>query len=222
MLYPLSTFRGKRVLEVGCGLGGFCIELAEKGANAVGLDISRSAIRKAKDLTKHRNVQNNIQFLVGDAQFLPFKDQSYEIVVCSETLEHVEDYEQALNEIVRTMRHLGHTCITVPNLLSSMFPVYTIMLAIGQPQYARRFLNVEKEHIFHYFKVKKLFTREDLKVIKIQSTDFLYLPPRIKRFLKIDRYLKAISNRVENYLHSHKLVFRFLGANIGVLAQKRH
>lgn len=217
---PHRYFQGKRILEVGCGLGGFCIKLSEEGANPIGLDVSRSAIQKAKYLAKRYDAHNNIEFIIGDAQFLPFKDQSYQIVICSETLEHIEDYEQAFHEIVKVVENSGQICITVPNLLSSMFPEYITLLLIGQPQYARKFLSVEKEHVFHYFKIKKLCSREDLKVIKIQSTDFLYLPPRIKKFLKIEHYLKIISDHIEDYLELHNLPLRFLGADIGLLARK--
>lgn len=49
MLKPVVTsFEGKRVLEVGCGLGVFCSHIATEKGEAIGLDISRSAILKAK------------------------------------------------------------------------------------------------------------------------------------------------------------------------------
>lgn len=213
-------FQGKRILEVGCGLGGFCIKLAEKGADSVGLDISRNAIEKAKDLAKRCNVENQVEFIIGDAQSLPFKNGSYSSVICSETLEHVDDHEQAFNEIVRIVKNQGQICITLPNLLSTMFPVYIFLLMMGQPKYAKNFLNVEKEGIFHYFKIKKLVNRKDLEVIKIQSTDFLYLPPRIKNLFKIEQHLKTMSDSIEDYVERYNLGLKYLGANIGVLARK--
>ena len=213
-------FQGKRILEVGCGLGGFCIKLAEKGTDSIGLDISRYAIKKAKDLAKRCNVENQVDFIIGDAQSLPFKNGSYSTVICSETLEHVENYEQAFNEIVRIVKNQGQICITLPNLLSTMFPVYIFLLVMGQPRYAKKFLNVEKEGIFHYFKIKKLVNRKDLEVIKIQSTDFLYLPPRIKKLFKIEQHLKKMSDSIEDYVERYNLGLKYLGANIGVLATK--
>lgn len=216
----INGFQGKRILEVGCGLGGFCIRVAGKGGNSIGLDVSSSAIRKAKDLAKQYKVQNQVDFVVGDAQFLPFKDQSNELVICSETLEHVANYEQAFRELVRVTEKSGYLCVTVPNLLSTMFFGYIVLLCIGQPQYAKKFLYVEKEHIFHFFKVKKLFSRENLKVMEIRSTDFLYLPPTIRKALKIENHLKAISDRIEGFLENHRLPLRLFGANIGVIARR--
>ncbi len=212
-----QSLKGKQILEVGSGLGGFCILLARKGANPVGLDISSNAINEAKALAKQHKLQNQIDFIIGDAQFLPFKDQSNEIVICSETLEHVADYEQAFCELVRVTEESGYLCLTVPNFLSSLFFEYIVLLSIGQPQYAKNFLSVEKEHIFHLFKIKKLLNRDDLKVVEIRSTDFLHLPPTIRKALKLDKYLKVLSDHLEN----HGWVSRLFGAHIGVLAKKK-
>lgn len=86
-------------MEVGCGFGGFCIRLAVEGASPVGLDISSGAIRKAKDIARRYGV--HVDFVIGDAQFLPFKEEFSEIVICSETLEHVENYELAFRKLIR-------------------------------------------------------------------------------------------------------------------------
>jgi len=211
-----SNFHGKRILEVGCGLGGFCIRMAKMGANPVGLDISSSAINKAKDLAKQCEVQNRVDFIIGDAQFLPFKEKSNEIVVCSETLEHVENYEQAFDELVRVTENSGYLCLTVPNLFSSLFFEYMVLLSVGQPKYAKKLGNVEKEHIFHLFKVKKLLSREDLRLIDVRSTDFLHLPPTIRKVLRIDHYLNVLSEKLEK----NGGPLRLFGASIGVLGRK--
>jgi 2-polyprenyl-3-methyl-5-hydroxy-6-metoxy-1,4-benzoquinol methylase len=221
MLNPIAhEFNGKRILEVGCGFGGFCVHVAGEGANVIGLDVSSRSIHSAKDLAKQLEVQRQVDFIIGDAQFLPFKDQTNEIVVCSETLEHVTNYERALCELVRVTHSSGYLCITVPNLLSTSFFEYVVLLLIGQPQYAKNQVCLEKEHIFHIFKLRELFCRKDLKVIKIRSTDFLHLPPRVRRALRISQGLKNISDRIENYFEAHDLPLKFFGANIGVLARK--
>lgn len=84
MLKPITDFEGKRVLEVGCGLGVFCMHVAKNGGDAIGLDISKSAILEAKELTRKYAVQDNVEFIVSDARFLPFIDRSEDIIVSSE------------------------------------------------------------------------------------------------------------------------------------------
>ena len=216
----IHEVNGKRILEVGCGLGGFCINVARKGAKVIGLDVSSSAIHEAKNLAKQLEVQSQVDFIIGDAHFLPFKDRTNEIVVCSETLEHVTNYEKAFCELARVTKKSGHLCLTVPNLLSTLFFEYVVLLLIGQPQYVKKFACVEREQIFHIFKLRRLLNREDIKVIDIRSTDFLHLPPTVRRALKISHSLKIISDRIEDYLEAHGLPLRLFGANIGVLARK--
>jgi len=205
-----------QMLEIGCGLGGFCIWIAKKGTRTIGLDLSSSAIMKAKDLAKKYKVRHQTEFIIGDAQYLPFTDHSNEIVVCSETLEHVGNYEKAFHELVRVTNTSGYICLTVPNFFSALLFQYIGMLSVGQPQYAKKFACVDKEHIFHVFKIRRLLGRENLKVLEIRSVDILALPPTIKEALKIGRYLQAISEKLEK----HCRALRFLGATIGVLAKK--
>lgn len=221
MLKPvIYEFNGKVVLEVGCGFGGFCVYLAKAGAKAIGLDISLRAIHEAKNLAKQLGVQSRVDFIIADAQFLPFKDKANEIVVCSETLEHVPNYEKAFSELVRVTTKSGYLCITVPNLLSTSLFEYIVLLLIGQPQYVKKQACLEKEHIFHIFKLRALLDIENVRVIKIRSTDFLHLPPRVRKALKISQSLKIISDRIEDYFDAHELPLNFLGANIGVLVRK--
>lgn len=216
----VHEFGGKGILEVGCGFGGFCVYLASAGANVIGLDVSSKAIHKARNLAKQLKFEGQIDFVIADAQFLPFKDHANDIVVCAETLEHVLDYEEAFSELVRVTDNLGYVCLTVPNLLSTLFYEYIVLIFIGQPQYVKNELCLEKEHVFHIFKLRKLLDKENIKVIMIRCTDFLHFPPRVREALKISELLKVISQNVEDYLETHDLPLKYLGANIGVLVRK--
>ena len=77
-------------------------------------------------------------------------------------------------------------------------------------------LNHPDHDIFHLFKIKKLLNREDLEVIEIRSTDFLHLPPTIRKALKIGKYLKVLSDHLEE----HGWILRLFGAHIGVVLKK--
>jgi ubiquinone/menaquinone biosynthesis C-methylase UbiE len=215
MLKPITNFEGKRVLEVGCGLGVFCMHVAKKGGEAIGLDISKSAILEAKELTRKYAVQDNVEFIVSDARFLPFIDRSEDIIVSSETLEHIANHEKAFHEFARIIDNSGYICLTVPNLISSLFFEYVFFMVMGQPKYVKRFLNVEKEYVFHYFKVKRLVNSENLEIIDIKGTDYVHLHPKITRFFRLGKVITLVSTKLEN-----KRSWRSLGANIGVIAKK--
>jgi ubiquinone/menaquinone biosynthesis C-methylase UbiE len=216
----IPDFNGKKILEVGCGIGGFCVNSARKGADVVGVDVSSKAVHEGEKLAKRFGVKERVDFIVADAHHLPFKDEANEVVVCSETLEHVSDYKRAFSELVRVTQKSGYLCLTVPNLLSTLFLECIILRLVGQPQYVKSRACVEREDIFHIFKLRKLLNQEDLRVMKIRSTNFLHVPPRVRSALRISRNLQVVSDRTENFFEAHNLPLRLLGANLGVLARK--
>ena len=212
----------KKILEVGCGIGGFSINAASRDAEVVGVDVAPKAINQAKNLAKQFSVHKKINFIIADAHYLPLKNNCMEIVICSETLEHVSDYKKAFSELVRTTQNSGYLLLTVPNLLSSLFFEYIILRLLGQPLYVKRHVCVEKEGIFHVFKLRQLLNRGDLKVMKIRSTNFFHVPPRVKSSFKIFQNLQVISDHIEDFFEVHDLPVRLMGANLGVLVRKRN
>jgi ubiquinone/menaquinone biosynthesis C-methylase UbiE len=221
MLYSFfDDLKEQMVIEVGCGVGGFLVNISKRCNQVVGLDVSLKAVHMAKDLAKRFGFYGKVHLVVGDAQFLPFKGDVGDIVVCSETLEHVPDYERAFDELVRITKSLGYLCLTVPNFLSTALFENLILLLKGQPNYVKSQVCVEKEHIFHVFKLKKLLNRQKLKIVQFKSTDFLHFPPRVRKFFKIDRELKIISNKLENFFDNRFSPLKLTGANIGVLLRK--
>ena len=102
---PNETF-----LDVGCELGYFVRRMAKKGLKATGVDISPTKVRKARYIAQKRKLDCN--FLVMDAEKLEFEDNSFDWVLCSETLEHILDDQRAVQELVRVAKK--NIIITVP------------------------------------------------------------------------------------------------------------
>lgn len=216
MLKPvMPNFNGKRVLEVGCGLGVFCMKIAQQNGQVVGFDVSKNALLKAKELSTEFNVKDRTEFIEGDARYLPFVSNSQDLIVCSEVLEHIDNPELAFHEFARLAEQSGHVCITVPNLFSSLFFEIIFFKLMGQPKFVQRFLYVEKEHIFHYYKVKRLVNSERLSFVDVRGVDYVHIPPKISGFLKINKLIDLVSSKLET-----KKAWRYFGANIGVIAKK--
>ena len=98
-------WRGKAVLDLGCG-GGFMSEaLARRGASVTGIDPAAPAIAIAQRHAATGNLA--IRYLVASGERLPLPDQSMDHVVCVDVLEHVGDLGQVLDEIRRVLRPGG-------------------------------------------------------------------------------------------------------------------
>jgi SAM-dependent methyltransferase len=96
-------------LEIGCGDGFFSSELATRGCRVTGLDFSSAAVEQAR-----RRVPR-AEFMVHDlSNPLPFPDGSFDVVWCSEVLEHLFAPLAVLQEVSRVLRPGGILLVTVP------------------------------------------------------------------------------------------------------------
>ena len=100
---------GSRVLEVAPGPGYLAIELARRGFEVAGVDISRSFVRMATDNARRAGL--SIAFRHGDAAHLPFADQSFDYVVCRAAFKNFADPLAALNEAHRVLKPAGQASI---------------------------------------------------------------------------------------------------------------
>ena len=100
----------KTVLDAGCGEGFVLDYIASSNPDLKldGIDMCSNAIAYAK---KHFGHAAN--FSVGSILNLPYEDNSFDTVVCSEVLEHIEDWSSAINELKRVSRR--YVVITVPH-----------------------------------------------------------------------------------------------------------
>ncbi len=107
----LDLVEGKAVLDIACGEGYGSVFMADVAHTVVGVDISEEAIRHASSLYERLN----LKFCQGSATNLEFQDDSFDLVVSFETIEHLAEQEQMLAEIRRVLRPNGVLVISSPN-----------------------------------------------------------------------------------------------------------
>lgn len=108
----LGDLSGMRVLEIGCGRGGFARYLQGLGADLVAADFSETAVEVA---TRILGDLPHCEARVIDIQDIPYPDNSFDMIVSLETLEHVPDPFKGLSELVRVTKPGGKLVITTPN-----------------------------------------------------------------------------------------------------------
>lgn len=98
-----GALRGLRVLEVGCGGGLICEDLARRGALMVGVDPSEQALQAARDHAAASGLAEQITYEQGYAEALPCESASFRAIVCLDVLEHVKDLSRTLEEVARVL-----------------------------------------------------------------------------------------------------------------------
>src|SRR3989344_4605768 len=106
----VKTLPVKTVLDIGCGDGTNMEALSQLGFNIEGCDISRLAVKLAKKKGFSAKVVNL------NTDILPYRNNSFDLVWCTETIEHVADPDFVLTEILRVLKPRGSLFITTPNI----------------------------------------------------------------------------------------------------------
>jgi SAM-dependent methyltransferase len=119
-LERLEVRPGDTVLDAGCGEGRHCFGALEHGARVVGLDLDLASLRPAVGgLRKRGEELGSLGAMIqGDTFRLPFRDESFDKVICSEVMEHVHDYTAAARELARVTKPGGALAVTIPTATS--------------------------------------------------------------------------------------------------------
>ena len=115
-MVDFNGYGGKRILEVGCGIGIDLVRFAKGGARAVGVDLSTTAIILAKQNAGHSGVE--LQLAVADAERLPYDDESFDMVYGHGVLQYTADPMRMVRECRRVLRRDGEAIFMAYNRLS--------------------------------------------------------------------------------------------------------
>lgn len=118
MLRLLADVSGKKILDLGCGEGGYARELRRRNAKVVAIDCAEYSVRHAEKLSKEESL--SIQFYQRNSNDLyGIESESFDVVLCSMMLMDCEDLEGTIAEVRRVLKPNGklfasvlHPCFT--------------------------------------------------------------------------------------------------------------
>ena len=120
-IVPFESFRGKRVLELGCGAGYDAYTFMTNGADYTGIDITPENPERVRQHLAHYGLDPDV--LEADAERLPFEDESFDVVYSNGVLHHTPDMPRALREARRVLRPGGELYFSVYNRNSIVYGV---------------------------------------------------------------------------------------------------
>lgn len=110
-----EMFRGKDVLDMGCGASGKSLYYISVGAKSVtGVDVVPHYKAEAENFAREKGYEDRFTFLLGDATALDIPDGSFDTIIMNDFMEHVSDPEGAIRESLRLLKPGGRVYVNFP------------------------------------------------------------------------------------------------------------
>lgn len=181
--------RADHILEVGCGRGEFAILLRSIFPNAdiTAVDFSAAAIQIAKS----RQNSSNVFFQQADACFLPFENESFDLVISCECMEHVENPRSMAQELSRVSKRGANVCITTENYFNGMLLARLHAWITKHPFDSGSGVQ-PRENLFFFWIVRRYLEEAGLRVERTESSYYQWLLlPRVAPSSLCTRYFKS-------------------------------
>lgn len=115
-LIDFSSFRGKKLLEIGCGVGIDLVRFARAGAIVVGVDLSETAIGLARNYFSHEKLTADLHVMNGEK--LEFPQNTFDVVYAHGVIPYTANPEKLIAEVNRVLKPGGEAILMVYNKYS--------------------------------------------------------------------------------------------------------
>lgn len=210
-----------KALDAGCSHGVYSIMLGEAGCDVLGIDINEVEIERAKRWAKEKRLDNKIRFRVEDIQRIDAPDNAFDVVVCSEVLEHLDEPDRGAKELFRVLKPGAKAIISMPNmgclfgLLQWVYRGSGLRSALGKPP-----LDIfQVQHSRYWFgNIMALLRRNGFAIDARYSTSHLPYIWELDSAFGDSIVSRSIGN-VERTMSTLPML-RYLGYNFIAVAQK--
>lgn len=200
---------GKSALEVGCGGGILCEEIARMQFVTTGIDPSEQSLRVAARHAQANRLSIKYEWGVGEA--LPYGDASYDVVFCCDVLEHVKELPMVISEISRVLKPGG---IFFYDTINRTFASRLVAINICQKWQRWAFMPADL-HVWRMF-IKPRELRSLLQGNDLEWKEHCGTAPNIP-YPKVLGYLRKRAKGELTYLDLGKMLYLVESANLSVM-----
>jgi ubiquinone/menaquinone biosynthesis C-methylase UbiE len=174
--YALDVVKGKKVLDLGCGLAYGTAQMAGEASEVTAVDYDAETISGNQ---QHYKDIPNLKFIRASVPPLPFKDNSFEVVTMFQFIEHIRERKKLLEESKRVLTDNGVLILTTPNALKSFAPnpfhIHEYTFDEMKTELQDIFSSGELKALKGNEKVNEYYRQNEKLVRKIMKWDFLKL-----------------------------------------------
>jgi ubiquinone/menaquinone biosynthesis C-methylase UbiE/uncharacterized protein YbaR (Trm112 family) len=201
--YPVPELRlppghGKKFLDVGCNWGRWSIAACRLNYRPVGLDPSLGAVLAARRVMKQLDL--NADFVVGDARFLPFRNEVFDTIFSYSVLQHFskQDAQQSLAEFSRVLKPSGTSLIQMPNRLGLRCLFHQAKRHFRRPvNFEVRYWSItELQRTFSSIIGPTKLSVDCFFGIGLQGADLRLMPPRRQRLIQVSELLRKTADKL--------------------------
>ena len=169
LLSILLPMKKGKILELGCGNCRNLLPFAKQGFQCYGIDFSKEMLKFAREFMKKNKFK--VKLKQARAEKLPFKNNSFDYILCIALLHHLDKEEQikALNEIKRVIKPEAKAIITVWNKLNPKFWKFLLKKEAFVPWKINEITYKRYYYFFGYWELKKLLKKFGFKILYSSS-----------------------------------------------------
>ncbi len=192
------TFQGKRVLVVGAGTGAESVMLARRGAQVFAIEPDARALEIIRLKAQAHNI-TSLSSLAAVAESIPFPGCHFDFVYCYTVLEHVQNVENALDEMIRVSKPDGYVFIQTPDYRVPYEGHYKLLLVPFAPRWVQSLYLRLKGRPVAFLKTLNFLTAPQLDRMLWRRNVVIMRIAEPGRFL---RYGKGIKGRLLSLMNN--------------------
>lgn len=224
ILSELLPLKGKRILDVGCGLGENAILLARLGADVTAMDISPQMLNNVEHIAKRYNVSCKTSLQNGE--ILDFEPASFDVALCANVFHHIENKEFFLRNLHQILKIDGIVCFWDPLKYNPLINIYRKMASKNRTETEKPVGISELKMISKYFTIeKKRFFWLTMQAIFLKFFFFDRVHPNSDKYYKRIYHVEYKKTwwrpfKAMDYVLCALPLLRWLSWNIVVIARK--